>query len=69
MLKVQKNKNKNPETKKNRNTNNVKEHRKYIHANKIHTYIHRFVDGMKFWQVFFSLFISKPRFGFLSISY
>lgn len=54
--------------KKTKTTTNVKEHGKYTQAN-IYTYIYRCVDRRKFWQVFFFPFISKPRFGFLSISY
>lgn len=49
---------------KNKTTTNVKEHRKYTHANNIYTYIYRFVDGRKFWQVFFSPLSQNP--GFVS---
>lgn len=54
MLKMQKTKTQ--KQKKNRTTN-IKENRKYTHANNIYTYIHRFVDGIKFWQVFFPLYL------------
>lgn len=46
--------------KKNKTTTNVKEHGKYTQANNIYTYIYRFVDGRKFWQVFFSPLSQNP---------